>query len=329
MNIHPGVIALLVASACVSAMLLWAAWFSVGLLRRWDLSSSGEGQLELERRTYLVSTLVGYALMMELGTLVLYVYTAEDLHGLFVGAMCAAGTLNVGQFGYATLGIKLGSFLACSMWLVLNYLDAQAPDYPLTKIKYALMLLIAPLVLAEAVLGAMYLLGLKADVITSCCGTLFSSAQGEVEATPHAAAALDAWVALANVLYIASTLWYILVTKRGWWALGLGAMAATAAGLWGATYIISPYLYELPTHNCPFCMLKAEYHYIGYALYAALLGAGAAGLGAAVAGAVRDVGSLRETAPRAGKMLAVLSLVLMGLFYMLSAYIVAASNLKM
>ena len=30
----------------------------------------------------------------------------------------------------------------------------------------------------------------------------------------------------------------------------------------------SPYIYELPTHKCPFCMLQADYYYIGYFIYA-------------------------------------------------------------
>jgi hypothetical protein len=27
------------------------------------------------------------------------------------------------------------------------------------------------------------------------------------------------------------------------------------------------YIYELPTHHCPFCMLQKEYNYIGYIIY--------------------------------------------------------------
>jgi len=44
--------------------------------------------------------------------------------------------------------------------------------YPLIKIKY--VLLIAPFVLLETFFQFEYFLGLHADVITSCCGSLFS-----------------------------------------------------------------------------------------------------------------------------------------------------------
>lgn len=29
----------------------------------------------------------------------------------------------------------------------------------------------------------------------------------------------------------------------------------------------STYVYELPTHRCPFCLLQKEYYYVGYVLY--------------------------------------------------------------
>jgi hypothetical protein len=32
----------------------------------------------------------------------------------------------------------------------------------------------------------------------------------------------------------------------------------------------STYIYELPTHHCPFCMLQKDYNYIGYLLYIVL-----------------------------------------------------------
>ena len=36
-------------------------------------------------------------------------------------------------------------------------------------------------------------------------------------------------------------------------------------------YIVSPYIYELPTHQCPYCMLQKDYGYYGYFIYAFLL----------------------------------------------------------
>ena len=35
-------------------------------------------------------------------------------------------------------------------------------------------------------------------------------------------------------------------------------------------YFFGTYIYELPTHRCPFCMLQAEYFYVGYLLWGLL-----------------------------------------------------------
>lgn len=29
----------------------------------------------------------------------------------------------------------------------------------------------------------------------------------------------------------------------------------------------STYIYELPTHHCPFCFLQSDYYYVGYVIY--------------------------------------------------------------
>ena len=91
---HPGILALLLASGLVSLLLTAAGWQGFRILRGWNLQSGSEGQLDLERRTYLVSTLVTNALVIEILSLFLFIFTADGLHAQFVGAMCAAGSLS-------------------------------------------------------------------------------------------------------------------------------------------------------------------------------------------------------------------------------------------
>jgi hypothetical protein len=74
----------------------------------------------------------------------LLVYLADELHRLFVGAMCAAGTLNVNEYGYPALVLKLLNCVLAGVWLILNYTDSQGRDYPLIRRKYSLLLVIAP-----------------------------------------------------------------------------------------------------------------------------------------------------------------------------------------
>ena len=40
---------------------------------------------------------------------------------------------------------------------------------------------------------------------------------------------------------------------------------------YAVVYFFGTYVYELPTHQCPFCMLQSEYHYVGYLIWVSLL----------------------------------------------------------
>ena len=78
-------------------------FYGIRILRNWDLKNGSELQLSLERKTYLISTIMSYAFGFQLLSLFLFIFTADKLASLFTGAMCAAGTLNVNGFGYPAL----------------------------------------------------------------------------------------------------------------------------------------------------------------------------------------------------------------------------------
>ena len=125
MIFHPTVMALFAGSILVSFMILYSASYAFQILRKWDLQSGSELQLNLERRTYLISTLLAYAFGFELLSFFLFVFTADQVHTFFVGAMCAAGSLYANDYGYPTLIVKLVNFLLAGIWLVVNYVDNQ------------------------------------------------------------------------------------------------------------------------------------------------------------------------------------------------------------
>ena len=182
MILHPGIVALVLVSFLISGMILYGAYFGIRIIRRWDIRSGSEEQLALERRTYLISTILSYVFVFQIGSLFLYIYTADSLHNLFVGAMCAAGALNVDPYGYPTFLLKILNFILAGLWMIINYTDNRAHDYPLIRKKYAMLILLAPLIAAESIVQLLYFTQMKADVITSCCGSLFSFNQGSVDA---------------------------------------------------------------------------------------------------------------------------------------------------
>lgn len=278
MLFHPAVMALLLADALSLVLLLPAGVFAVRLLRHWDLKSGSARQINLERQTYLIATVLGFVFLVQILSLLLLVFTADRLAVQFVGAMCAVGTFNVNPFGFPALFLKLALFFLAATWLFMDHVDNRAPDYPLTRVKYALLLVVLPVAILAALVQLRYFLDLRADVITSCCGSLFTGSKtvtAELAQMPPLPAMIGFYVAAgAVVLAGLHYLWH----RRG--ALVFSGLSAVAFPVAIAAVIafLSLYIYEHPHHHCPFCLLKAEYGYVGYLVYLPLFVGSALGM---------------------------------------------------
>ncbi len=330
MIFQPAIIALLLASA-VSVLMLAAAFpFALQIVRRWDIASGSALQLALERRTYLFSTLTSLVFATQMVTLLLFVFNADKMSVMFVGAMCAVGTLNVNPWGFPALYAQIAVFFAAAVWLAINHVDNQARDYPLVRIKYGLLMLLLPLLATVLALQLEYFINLRADVITSCCGSLFSEQSTTLASE---ASAMEARPAM-QLFYAALGLAIFLNTvhagfgRRWSGALAaLGGAGAFAAAIAGILAFVSLYIYEHPNHHCPFCLLKPEYGYRGYLLYLPLFLATAASLAAGALQAFAHHPSLRHLAPRASQRLAGAAAIGFWLFAAIATTMVWTSNL--
>jgi len=327
---HPAVIALLASSVAITGLVLYSARLGVTILRRWDLTSGSELQLALERRTYLVSTILTNAFAFQVVSLFLLVFTADRLHTQFVGAMCAAGTFNVDPSGYPALLLKLATFVLAGLWLILNHVDTRAWDYPLVRVKYAALLMLAPVLLVELVVQGDYLLSLEPNVITSCCGSLFTSdAHGvaaDLAALPARPTAIAFFAVLGATCLSGLMFWR---WRRGGYLVALLAAASLVVSLAAVISFISPYVYDMPSHHCPFDVLQAGYHWIGYPLYLLLGGGTLAGMGVGVLAPFRRVPSLERVAPRMQGRLALACAILLALFTAMIVWVVVTSDLSL
>ena len=248
----------------------------------------------------------------------------------FVGAMCAAGTLYVNPFGYPALGLRIALAASAGLWLVLNWLDNMSPEYPLIRAKYWMLVLMAPLAAGSAAMSWLYLTGLRADVITSCCGTLFSQGSESVRqeiALSGNAIILYAYVAATALVFILGAILYR--TGRGGLLFSACSALMLPLSLMALTLYVSPYIYELPTHHCPFCMLQADYGYVGYIIYAALLSGSILGMGAGAAGFLRSLRSIEGGPESPRRALTLASLVSFAVFTAIVIWSVVSSNLRM
>ncbi len=328
MIFDPPVLALLLAATLAALVAVPAALFAVRVLRHWDLASGSARQIAMERQTYLVTTALKLVLLLQMAALALFVHNADRMAVLFTGAMCALGTLNVNAYGMPAFLAQVAVFFTAALWLIVNHADERGRDYPYTRLKYALLLAFAPLVVGAAVLEWLYFLNLDPNVITSCCSKLFTP-----EATGTAAdlSALPPRLALGTLFGGLILLIVLGLAGRRFRAarIAFGASAALWFGLAIADIIsaIAPYIYETPNHHCPFCILKPQYGFIGYALYVPLFLATALAAGTGLLAALPQPASLRHTLPQMLKRLKTGALALYALFGLVVLYAIWRSHL--
>jgi len=274
--LHPGILALIVGSSIVLVMMVYADWIGVRVLKRWDFDSSSAGQLALERQTYLGSTLATSALAFQVVSALLFLFTVDDIHELFVGAMCATGALNANPVGWAALAVKVLVLVVAPIWIVFDHLDRRAGDFPIIRTKFKALLLLVPLMAADLVLQLRYFVGLDPEIITSCCGALFSESGSSLASEVASLPVLPMLVAfyIVTALFLATGVACLVnLSHRLRYLLAGLSLLILAVSLASIVSFLSLYVYELPTHHCPFDMLQGQYGFIGYPLYIFLFAA--------------------------------------------------------
>lgn len=281
----PLLIVRLVASVTATVVVLAACRVALDALRSWRIGATTEGQLVLERRAELASTLVQGALVATIAGFVVALIAADRLASVVHGAMCAYGVLDGTAHGFAALGASLAAALGCALWLALHRLDLRLATPVLTRTKLLALLLLAPLVVADLVLDVTFVRELDLARTASCCSSsLDSDAAAVAHAAPALARALSSAIALTAGL---SAIALALATRRRPSALrayataAVSLVAAIAAGP-AVLFVVGPYAYETPHHLCPFCLLRADVLGLGWPLYAALFLGLALGLALAV-----------------------------------------------
>lgn len=329
MIIDPAIIGLTFTSVTGICLLMYASGLGIRIIRNWDIKNSNEQQLILERKTFLVSAILYYVMICEFFSLFLFVFIAEDIHTLFTGSMCAAGTLNVNRFGYPVLVMKLLSFVLCGIWVIINYVDSKGYDYPLIRAKYTFLFIISGLVICETAWLLKYFSLLSPEIITSCCGSIFNedsrNLAGQITALPAVETKILFYAVLA--LTMGTGIHFCLSEKRAL-IFSCFSILMLPVGLASILSFISVYYYQQPTHHCPFCLLKKEYFHVGYVLYLALFVASIAGAGTGCIHFFKNHLSIQKVAPKIQKRLCGISISGYAVFAAIASYPMVFSDFK-
>ncbi|WP_338766809.1 hypothetical protein WAF17_04555 [Bernardetia sp. ABR2-2B] len=270
------IIAQLLAQSCCFFLLLMVLKTVSSIIRKWNISSNDETQINLERRTFLVGAVLELVLLFQSFSLIAFLITInEHIPSLLRGAMCATGALEANQYGYPLLYFKIGSLFVYSSFLFLHFLDRKEPTYPLTPQKYYLVFPAFFCVSTELILMCLYFWNINPDLIATCCSVSFFSQ--EIDATNFLSSStfinegVFIWVLTGGVLGI--YLIFNLISKR----VKESLFSAFLFFIVGVFYIILSvyvlkfffvkYIYGLPSHLCLFDIFFQKYNYIGYFIF--------------------------------------------------------------
>ncbi len=237
----------------------------VGILKSWDFSATSTKQYLLEKRSYLVLLIIFFTLGFKIILLPYFIYMIDELNVLVPGAMCAAGVINSNIYGVYLLSLKVRILFLVGLWIILNHYDLQAKDYPFFKKKLWLFILIFFLIIAESILDIFYLINIVTDTPVSCCSAIYgvSGISNPIPFDLHVSELLGLFYLLYGLTLISALYRYALLSL-------FSNMAFLYSAYYSVVYFFGTYVYELPTHLCPFCMLQAEYFYSGYFIWGTL-----------------------------------------------------------
>jgi len=331
MILHPGILALIAGSSIVFIMMLYACLLGIRIVIRWDIRSSSEEQLTLERKTYLVASIIKYALGFEIISGLLFIYTVDDIHRLFVGAMCSTGTLNANPVGWYALYTKVIIFFVSSIWIALNHIDRKAEDYPLVKPKYTALIFITLLIGLDLYFMTSFFSGLRPEIITSCCGSLFSESGTGMAADLAALPPKPmTWIFYITAFVFIGTALLCIKYRAGIlrYTLSLLAIFSFVVSIASIISFISLYIYEMPSHHCPFDIFQKNYHFIGYPLYISLFSGVFFGIMPGIFQPLKKVPSLRQEIGQAENKWLIFSIVFMVIFVCISSWPVVFGDLR-
>ncbi len=308
------VIVYLLSESILFGLLAIAFVITLSILIKWDFASYSEHQFALERRGYLVMTILLFVFAVKFLLLVYFVFAIDSLSLLVPGAMCAAGVISANDYGMLLLFLKLVILFFLLLWMAFNNYDLSAKNYPLFRVKSWLFMAIFLVISIELGVDFAYFMHIDTLEPVNCCSTLYGQLEG-ANPLPFG----------LNTMTLLVLFYLLYVVVVGAMLSGQKILSVVANLLfvfiayYSVVYFFGTYIYELPTHNCPFCMLQKEYYYVGYLLWGMLFG----GVYLGIISSVMEMG-LKVERKKENKM----ALILLSVFVLLCTAYVAVYYIR-
>ncbi len=262
---HPNIITIFILNLIIFIFTIIALYVSIRISLYYDKNSTTQRQYKLDKLSYLGSIVIKFILYIKIPALIFFVYTQDVLSDFISGAMCGAGVVTASSVGAYLLMIKIISIYLFGLWLLLDNIDNKRVDRKFSHLKFILFIPISLILFAEIIMEFYHFNALDPKQIVSCCGNLFNATQKSFVGSLITIAPTNALILFyLNFIALFLSFKYIKLFS----ALNISFFIISLISL---IVIFSPYIYELPTHKCPFCILQKDYYYIGYVLYTSII----------------------------------------------------------
>lgn len=294
--LEPWVLLRLVAGLVASSLFVRSALTAQRVLRHFDVRHRTEGQLALEKQLELAATFSRVAAVTQVVALALSVLAADRLSRGVRGAMCAYGVFSADPWGFRSLAATGFVAIAAAIVSQVHAFDARVRTLDLARPLAIITCMMAPLSLIDLAAASKFLLGLDLSVVASCCSVQLDpvAATGET----HASGPRVFVTALAIAGTLLSIVIALVVSRRPVrgriLAAGIVSALTMPPALAASVLEVAPHAFEVPTHVCPFCLLKSDVLGLGYLLYGALFLAIAWAGGAAVSALLSRSSATRD-----------------------------------
>ncbi len=177
--------------------------------------------------------------------------------------MCGAGVVDATAYGTYLFILKIVNLYVFAYWLMLHDIDSKDEKQPHTRLKFAIFIGAFFLFLCELALEGLMFSAIDVDKMVSCCGTLYSSTSTSYVSNIF----LIKTPVLLSLFYGNFFLLGIFYILKNRYLFAVGNFIFIVISLVSLIAFFGTYIYELPTHHCPFCFLQKDYYYVGYLIY--------------------------------------------------------------
>lgn len=262
----PEVLTILILDGIFAIFATLAFILSLKITLKYDKNATTSQQYALEKESYLGATIIKYIFAIKIPLFIFFIFTLDEISIILPGAMCGAGVVNATDYGLYLLILKVLNLYFFAYWIVLNSEDMKSESQAYVKLKFQLFIPLYILLMIEIFLEAMMFFSIDVKDVVDCCGVIFSSSDSTYMAKVIGASP----IVQTSIFY---TTFFVMIIAYFMKKRELFSILNVLYALVSLTTLIGffgTYIYEMPTHHCPFCFLQKDYNYVGYLLYAFL-----------------------------------------------------------